>query len=274
MANVGDRRRNPQTGQIAVYDGRNWQLQGGNVGGTGQQGAPVGSAQRGFNTGIGTRDAEDLQNLRAQAAGAGSRFSEAESLLGKLEDTPTGIGASIGQALSTTPLAGYGAPRQDQAARARQIDALSQTATLREAAKLKPVSNSDIAFLQSFQAGSNQGRETNRRFLIANQWYEQKVAAQRAAMERWVANYGNPSATDRNGRSFSDWWENHAAENYPRPTFEGPNGYTGYSGYRAPILRRGSQGRRPVADTDQARGGGNLSGISDAELRAIIARGQ
>jgi hypothetical protein len=242
MAEIGQRATS-KSGRPMVYTPSGWMYAGGqsSVGGTGPQGAPAGSAQRGFNTAIGSRDAEDLQNLRAQASGAGSRFNEAESLLGQLKDTPTGLGSSIGQALSTTPMAGFMAPRQDQAARARQIDALSQQAVLREAAKLKPVSNSDIAFLQSFQAGSNQGRETNRRFLIANQWYEQKVAAQRAAMERWVANYGNPSATDRNGRSFNDWWESHAAENYPRPTFEGAGGYTGYTGYRAPIL----QGRQP-----------------------------
>jgi hypothetical protein len=242
-----------KSGRPMVYTPSGWMHAGGGTGnvngGTGQQGAPAGSAQRGFNSAIGKNDAEDLQSLRQQAAGAGARFNEAESLLGSLKDTPTGLGASIGQMLSTTPLAGFGAPRQDQAARARQIDALSQTATLREAAKLKPVSNSDIAFLQSFQAGSNQGRETNRRFLIANQWYEQKIAAQRAAAERWVANYGNPSATDRSGRSFNDWWEAHAADNYPRPTFEGQGGYTGYTGYRAPILNRRQNQPQP------ARGG-------------------
>ncbi len=238
MPREGQTGTDPTTGRAVVYRGGRVVFADNPTQAAGAS-AGAGSVQRSFNSALGKIDAEAVSNLRQMAGGALGRISQAESALNNLPRTPTGIGAGIGAKLSTIPVLNRlpGVPTQAQVARAGDLDALSSGNVMRDAAAIKPISNSDIVFLQSFQAGSARGTEENRRRLIAQQWFDAKVLGQSRAMEQWIRAYGSPSAPNRSGLSFDAWWQDYGNRAYPRPVFDGRGSHGGFTGYRPP--RRG-----------------------------------
>jgi hypothetical protein len=259
MPQVGDKKRNTKTGQVAVFDGQGWQLQGG---------APQSNsgAQKSFDRTLGTEAAKNVIAWNENSAGAIDTVRQGESLISRLPNTPSGPFAEFraGAANMGIPLMS-----KNQAANMAEMKAFSSDAVLSDAAKLKPLSNSDVAFLQTLQAGPDQNQETNRRFLIARQWAATKQAAKARAANQWSARLGSPLGRNKSGQDFESWFEGWSAQNIPRPDFGGAYGPQARGGYRPPRQpAKSPQTRGP------AKGGNDMSRMTDDQLRALIARGQ
>jgi len=187
---------------------------------------------------------------------------EAAQLLQELPRRRTGPGSEIGMTLGAmgVPLSGG----KENAAYQRRINAFASKNVLADAATIKPISNSDITFLQTLQAGANQGPEANRQFLIASQWANQVAVANQAARDRWSQRFGSPNARDSQGRDFATFWMAEYPKRFPKPNF---GKIAQGKGYDFRQQRQGGQG-------EPAKAGGEFSRMTDAELQAIIARGQ
>lgn len=257
-------RRTTVDGINVIWDGSNW------VEVRRRQGSSAMPGNEQFNRSMARQDAEAFANARVTAAGAIPRAAEGEALLRELPNTPTGFLAGTRMELAGTPFAGkFGIPTREQAARMRQIDTYGSQGVITNAQAIKPVSASDITFLQSMEAGSSQNQESNRRYIITRQWFDAKNAGAAQAMQAWTAQLGSPSATNAQGQDFYSWWELYSANAYPRPNFDGfgashpANTFTGYRPPRQP--RGGAQAMPPGLELSPAMTlPGGVAAVSDA----------
>lgn len=238
MPEVGDTRP-LKNGGTAVFDGTSW-----------RRAMPTGAGQsagdQAYQRKLGTAAADETIAVRARAANAPSQVVEAAQLLTELPQRRTGPGASIGMAVM--PFLGDKENTKFQ----RRLDAFASEGVLADAAALKPISNSDISFLQTLQAGANQTPEANREFLIASQWANQLAIANQAARNQWTARYGSPNARDARGRDFSTFWMSEYPKRFPRPNFgKVPQG----KGYDFRQQRQNQPAKRP---TQPVQGGARL----------------
>jgi hypothetical protein len=229
--------------------------------------APVQKTQGGANSAyqrkLDTAAAEETIAVRERAANAPSQIANAKQLLAELPKRRTGPGAEIGMTLGALGVPGSGG--QQNAAFQRRLNAFASKGVLADAATIKPISNSDIAFLQTLQAGANQSPEANRQFLIASDWADQLAVANQTARDRWAQRFGSPNARDRQGRDFATFWVREYPKLFPRPNFSKVPQGKGYD-FR--------QQRQGVTPSQPAKGGNDMSRMTDDQLRALIARGQ
>lgn len=183
--------------------------------------APVqknqGSNNSAYQRKLDTAAAEETIALRAAAAGAPSQISTAKELLAELPRRQTGPGASVGMIAGAFNVPGSGG-RQNVAFQ-RRLNSFASKGVLADAAAIKPISNSDIAFLQTLQAGASQDPETNRQFIIASDWVNQLLVGNQAARDRWSARYGSPNARNEKGQDFATFWMREYPKLFPRPNF-------------------------------------------------------
>jgi hypothetical protein len=251
----GQTATNPQTGHTVVFRGGQWVSASPQGGGGGGSSAPMNSALARATAAL---DAKRTQEVNDYASGSLSRISEASGLLRELPNTPTGFGVP-----QVVGLRGAGVMSPRQVTTARSLDKFAGTAAIADAANLKPLSNSDMQFLLSQQAGSGENRETNQRFLRARQWADAKALGYAASRDAWTAKLGSPSAKNPRGMSFDTYWALEGERRYPRPE------NTGGGDYLPPRISR-----RPASISPNQGKAKDISSMSDAELRALIARGQ
>lgn len=205
MPEVGDTRP-LKNGGTAVFDGTSW-----------RRAMPAGAGQnagdQAYQRKLGTAAADETIAVRARASNAPSQVVEAAQLLAELPKRRTGPGAGIG--MTVMPFLGDKENTKFQ----RRLDAFASEGVLADAAALKPISNSDISFLQTLQAGANQTPETNRQFLIGSQWANQLAVANQAARDRWTQRYGSPNARNERGQDFATFWMREYPKLFPRPNF-------------------------------------------------------
>ena len=212
--------------------------------------APVQKSQANNNSAyhrrLDTAAAEETIAVRNRAANAPSQVVEAAQLLSELPRRRTGPGAAVG--MTVMPFLGDKENTKFQ----RRLDAFASEGVLADAAALKPISNSDISFLQTLQAGANQTPEANREFLIGSQWANQLAVANLAARDRWTQRYGSPNARNEKGHDFATFWMREYPKLFPRPNFgKVPQG----KGYDFRQQRSGGQ-----MPSQPAKGGRNNTG--------------
>lgn len=196
-----------KSGRPMVYTAAGWAY----ADGQGKKGTSP--ADTAYERKLGTAAADETIAVRERAAKAPSQMAEAGMLLAELPNRRTGPGAEIG--MNVMPFLGG----QENAAFQRRLNAFASKNVLADAATIKPISNSDITFLQTLQAGANQSPETNRQFLIASQWADTVAVANQAARDKWSAKYGSPNARDPQGRDFATFWMREYPKLFPRPNF-------------------------------------------------------
>lgn len=246
-----------KSGRPMVYTAAGWAYA------DGKAQKPASAADTAYDRKLGTAAAEETIAVRERAAKAPSQMAEAAMLLAELPNRRTGPGSEIGMTLGALNVPFSGG--QKNAAFQRRLNAFASKGVLTDAAAIKPISQSDITFLQTLQAGANQSPEANRQFLIASQWADTVAVANQKARDRWTQQFGSPNARDKQGRDFATFWMTQYPKLFPRPNFSKvPQG----KGYDFRQQRQGSAPSQP------ARGGDDMSRMSDAELRALIARGQ
>lgn len=217
-----------KSGRPMVYTAGGWAYA------DGQAKKGTSAADTAYDRKLGTAAADETIAVRERAAKAPSQMAEAASLLAELPNRQTGPGAEIG--MNVMPFLG-GA---DNAAFQRRLNAFASKNVLADAATIKPISNSDITFLQTLQAGASQSPKTNRQFLIASQWADTVAVANQAARDRWSQKFGSPNARDPQGRDFATFWMREYPKLFPRPNFNTvPQG----KGYDFRQQRQGGQGQ-------------------------------
>lgn len=207
--------------------------------------APVqknqGSNNSAYQRKLDTAAADETIAVRERAAEAPAQIANAKQLLSELPRRRTGPGAAIG--MTVMPFLGGG----ENVAFQRRLDAFASKGVLSDAAAIKPISQSDITFLQTLQAGSNQSPEANRQFLIASDWANQLAVANQVARDAWSARYGSPNARDPRGRDFATFWLQEYPRRFPRPNFGAIPQGKGYD------FRQQRQGSAPSQPNNVAR---------------------
>ena len=236
MPSVGESKTNRITGQRAVFDGQQWRAIIGSQGG-----AAAGGGSPQFNRTLDQKAANDVRDSRQNASGALSRISEAEGLINNLDNTPQGFG--IPTALK---FGGVGMSAQGRA-NTRNLERFAGTAAIQSAASLKPLSNSDMAFLMAQQAGSGENRATNETFLRARQWADTKLAAKNASQDAWIKKLGSPNAMNGRGQSFETWWGSVENQIAPRPQAGQRGSYTSPYGNRPAQRSAPARNRAPAS---------------------------
>lgn len=146
------------------------------------------------------------------AGGALSRIEEGAQYIDAIQNKklPTGI------TIPTRAKLGLFSDQQ-KLANVRSLDRFAGTAAMNDASKLKPLSNSDMAFLMKLQAGSGESSQTNLDFLRARQWVDNMQLGYAAARNAWTSKLGSPIASNKQGMNFDAWWSMNANKYYPRP---------------------------------------------------------
>jgi hypothetical protein len=220
-------------------DGRRVQVRNGRIvyidAPTARGGQRAGASQ--FNKTLDTAAAKEVQQSRENASGSLSRISEAQGLINQLDSG--GLQTGFMPNLQLGIMGGVGL-NDKQVSGLRNLDRYGGTAAIESAAALKPLSNSDMQFLMSQQAGARERPDTNRTFLRARQWGDAKMMGKSAAQDAWIAKLGNPNATNAQGQSFNTWWASVENQFYPKPA-------DGQRGSYIPPQRAQRPAQRPQA---------------------------
>lgn len=240
MPQVGDTRP-LKDGGTAVFDGTSWRR----AMPSGGQGTST--ADQAYQRKLGTAAADETIAVRERASKAPSQITEAAMLLSELPRRRTGPGSEVGMTLGALNVPFSGG--QENAAFQRRLNAFASKNVLADAAAIKPISNSDIAFLQTLQAGANQSQEANRQFLIASQWADTIAIANQQARDRWTQKFGSPNARDPQGRDFATFWMTQYPKLFPRPNFNTIPQGKGYD------FRQQRQRQQPQRQNQPARPG-------------------
>ena len=228
-----------KSGRPMVYTPAGWAYA------DGQAKKSTSAADTAYERKLGTAAADETIAVRERASQAPSQMVEAAQLLQELPRRRTGPGSDIGMTLGSFGVIGSGG--KENAAYQRRLNAFASKNVLADAATIKPISNSDITFLQTLQAGANQSPETNRQFLIASQWANQVAVANQAARDRWTQRFGSPNARDPKGRDFATFWMQEYPKLFPRPNFSTIPQGKGYD------FRQQRQGSSPSQPSNVAR---------------------
>lgn len=205
MPQVGETRTNSITGERRVFDGQNWRIL--NNGGAAKPSK--------FNQTLDTLAAKDVAQGRENVAGAIGRIGDAESLINQLEAKKLNTGLIPSIQYNNMGSIGLSA---DQQTRLGQLNRFSGAQMMGNAAALKPLSNSDMSFLATQQAGVQYKPQTNVDALRSSQWGNAKALGKQAAMDAWINQLGSPNAMNKRGQSFNTWWSSVENNLYPPPS--------------------------------------------------------
>jgi hypothetical protein len=212
----GQTATNPKTGQKIVYQGGFWVAAGGPESAleTGEYRSKLASemAKKDMGRIEGAFDAERSGYALEATADQAARI---------LPNTPTGLfpdaRIALGKAvpfLSALP----GIPNQEQTANLETTRRLGAMGTLGDVGKLKgPLSEKELAFIQTMQLNPGASREENRRVIETMKWTAKRQTAYGAALQEWTRRLGSPSARNAQGQSFDAWWGGYSARAIPPP---------------------------------------------------------
>ena len=177
------------------------------------------------------RAKKDIARIEGAAAGArdagsmlataeqGRRYLDNGAPTGPAAEFRMGAGRVAGGVLGILP----GIPTTPETNALTGFNQIVSGLTLSNVGQLKgPLSDRDIKFLQGLTASIDASPESNRRAIAGQEWAAARLLAYEAAQTRWAQELGRPSATNRAGQSFDQWWANYAAQNIPPPTEAGP----------------------------------------------------
>lgn len=212
----GQTATNPATGQKIVYQGGFWVSAGG----------PESALETAKYRTVLAGELAKKDVGRIEAAGEAERNgyameATADQAAAILPNTPTGLFAdqriALGKAvpfLSALP----GVPNREQTANLETTKRLGAMGALGDVSKLRgPLSEKELAFIQTMQLNPNASREENRRVVEAMKWAAKRQTAYGASLQEWTKRLGSPSARNKQGQSFDAWWGGYSARAIPPP---------------------------------------------------------
>ena len=173
-----------------------------------------------------TKAADDARKKLADAAsdakvgrGMIDTSKQADALL--RAGTPTGMGGTVAMTVGNAIGDGLGwlpgVPNRKETTNMQTLRNIGGTGILKQAAELKPVSNTDIAFLKDLQYSVGKGPDYNRKVQAAQQWIGLKKTNYDAGLQAWSRVLGGPDAPSASGETFDQWFDKWAAERLPPP---------------------------------------------------------
>lgn len=161
---------------------------------------------------------EDASEGERNAYGMEATANQAAAIL---PNTPTGVFAdqriAAGKAV---PALGFlpGIPNRTETTNLETMRRLGAMGSLGSVGQLKgPLSEKELAFIQSMQLSPSASRQENARVVEAMKWTARRQAAYGAALRTWTEKLGAPSATNPKGQSFEQWWGKYSSQALPPP---------------------------------------------------------
>lgn len=187
--------------------------------------SPVGKADTVYaDTLARERAKRDVQRLEAASEGERNAYgmeATADQAKAILPNTPTGMFAEQRMALGkAVPALSFlpGVPDRTETANLETLQRLGAQGSLGSVGQLKgPLSEKELAFIQSMQLRPDASRQENERVVQSMKWAAARQAAYGAALRKWTENLGSPSATNPAGESFEQWWGRYSASALPAP---------------------------------------------------------
>jgi hypothetical protein len=187
--------------------------------------SPVGKADTVYADTIARERAKrDIQ--RIEAAGEAERNAyaleaTADQAAAILPNTPTGFLADVRRDVGrAAPALGFlpFVPDRTETANLETLTRLGAQGSLGSVGQLKgPLSEKELAFIQSMQLNPNASRMENQRIVEAMKWASKRQAAYGRALQSWTQTLGSPSAVNAKGLSFDAWWGQYAPRAIPQP---------------------------------------------------------
>jgi hypothetical protein len=179
--------------------------------------------QNKFDEARATRDATRFGEAMEGWSGASALESAGQRARRVLEDGAP-VGAFADQRIAAGRIAGDflgflpGIPNRRETEQLEQLRLLGSQGALGDVSKLKgPLSEKELAFIQRLQIDPNATAATNLQVADAMRWAARRQTEYGSSMQRWVQEYGSPSATNPQGQSFDGWWGQWSADNLPPP---------------------------------------------------------
>jgi hypothetical protein len=148
-------------------------------------------------------DSAKRQAAADAVAQSGQTMALADQIQGLLRRQSTGPGAIIAKPFS---------------ADLQSLDRLGQEGVFGSLDKLKgPMSDKDIAFLQSQSVSPTLWGKENQRIVDLMRWTATRAQKYEEGLSAWEQRLGSPSARNANGLSYDAWWAKWSQENLPRP---------------------------------------------------------
>ena len=213
----GQTATNPKTGQKLKYEGGFWVA----VPGTGPNSKAVGVYA---DTLARERAKSDIKRLEDASEGERNAYgieATANQAAAILPDTPTGFAADLRMDLGkAVPALGFlpGIPNRTETTNLETMRRLGAMGSLGSVGQLKgPLSEKELAFIQSMQLSPSASRQENARVVDAMKWTARRQAAYGAALRTWTEKLGAPSATNPKGQTFEQWWGQYSSRALPPP---------------------------------------------------------
>lgn len=161
---------------------------------------------------------EDASEGERNAYGMEATANQAAAIL---PNTPTGVLADERMALGkAVPALGFlpGIPNRTETTNLETMRRLGAMGSLGSVGQLKgPLSEKELAFIQSMQLSPSASRQENARVVEAMKWTARRQAAYGSALRTWTEKLGAPSATNPKGQTFEQWWGKYSSEALPPP---------------------------------------------------------
>jgi hypothetical protein len=194
---------------------------------------PIGAEEKAFASTFGREQAKrDVENYANAQAGIGEADATLDAVRRgrNLLDSgmKTGSAAWIAQLAGRTPVLDMLPGVKDQSTKLDQFAKLGNAFVLGDAKALKPLSNSDIAWLEKNQINIGANPDANRKTLDAYEWSSNKRKAYAAAMNAWTQQLGSPSAKNARGETFEQFFSDYSNRFMPNaPTGRPGTPYNG-----------------------------------------------
>lgn len=161
---------------------------------------------------------EDASEGERNAYGMEATADQAAAIL---PQTPTGVFADQRMAVGkSVPALGFlpGIPNRTETTNLETMRRLGAMGSLGSVGQLKgPLSEKELAFIQSMQLSPSASRQENARVVDAMKWTAKRQAAYGAALRTWTERLGAPSATNPQGQTFEQWWGRYSSQALPPP---------------------------------------------------------
>ena len=194
---------------------------------------PIGAEQKAFASTFGREQAKrDVESYANAQAGIG----EADAILDAVRrgrrlldrGMNTGSTAWMTQFSGRTPVFDMWPGVRDQSTMLDQFQKIGNAFVLGDASKLKPLSNSDIAWLEKNQVNIGANPEANRKTIDGYEWAANKRKAYADTMTAWTQQLGSPSAKNARGETFEQFFSDYSNRFMPNaPTGRPGRPYNG-----------------------------------------------
>lgn len=172
--------------------------------------------------GLATSDSKFQERIDAGLQDTEAANIQLRNLGEDVKAAPTGsfagvrqsLGKNVGKALGGLPFI----PTYEEATALENLRTDTAERTLGDVSKLKgPLSDKDVIFLSRLQVDPYGSKAHNQYVHQMQSWANDRRREFYSGMQAWTNRLGSPSATNRDGLNYQQWWAKWSEGNIPRP---------------------------------------------------------